>query len=101
MGMMGGMGMGGQSGWFGNTAQSIDQVSMMLEMNSMLFDRICDQATCMWMCMRDMLMWLYGVKNALISGQYRERREIKFESDEERKEWEARILKRIYCVAGI
>merc|ERR1712098_30615 len=101
MGMMGGMGMGGQSGWFGNTAQSIDQVSMMLEMNSMLFDRICDQATCMWMRCRDMFMWIYGVKNALVSGQYQERTEKKFESEEERKTWERRIMKRLYCVAAL
>jgi hypothetical protein len=108
MGMMGmgmgmnRMGMGGMNGggWFGNDTASLDQIMYMMNMNSWFFDQLSDQAMSMWMRLRDMLLWLYRMKNWVIRGDYRQATEIAFESEDERQEWERKLLKRIYCVGA-
>merc|ERR1719331_174362 len=110
MGMMGmggmgmnRMGMGGMNGggWFGNDTASLDQLMYMMNMNSWFFDQLSDQAMCMWMRLRDMLLWLYRMKNWVIRGDYRQQpTEIAFETEDERREWEQKLLKRIYCVGA-
>merc|ERR1719353_922259 len=75
MGMgMNRMGMGGMNGggWFGNDTASLDQIMYMMNMNSWFFDQLSDQAMSMWMRLRDMLLWLYRMKNWVIRGDYRQ-----------------------------
>merc|ERR1719453_221382 len=97
-GGMGGMGMGGD--WFGSSADTLGQMTQMLEMNSFFFDQLCDHASTMWFRLRDMLTWLYRLKDAIVTGKYQEAREIEFSSDEEKEAWEKKVLKRIYAVSA-
>merc|ERR1719258_705414 len=83
-GMMGG---GNQAGWFGSSVDSLNTMCRMMDMNSWFFDQIADSAMAAAARLRDLLVYLYRVKQCLIDGQYQSP-EIPFASEEERKEWE-------------
>jgi hypothetical protein len=108
MGGMGGMGMmgrgmmggGNQAGWFGSSVDSLNTMCRMVDMNSWFFDQIADSAVAAATRLRDLLLYLYRVKQALIDGQYQSP-ELPFASEEERKEWERKVLRRIYCVGAL
>merc|ERR1719377_37900 len=94
-------GPGNQPGWFGNSVDSLNYFASLMDMNSWFVDQIADHATAVWTRLRDLLMWLHRVKRALLNGEYQPDPERPFANEEERREWEQRILRRIYSIGAV